>query len=648
MNRKNILIFTAVAVLLFALIVVAVKLLYSNVPADDGAERTSYATLLRAVPSDAAVVMCFSDVAKATDFIVDPSSPFSEFYSRTRSRRFLSFLNETAEKEIRGAHVVISMHFSGNMEPLMIVDGGRHSANDTSGVLKALSALCADNGLKHRLVQKDRDLLLVSASETLIGSSVRNIDEGSSILDDQKFISVLSRTSAPNVIYVNHEYASQLIATYLGRDYRHWADFVKKAVDWTALGIVLSEDSKLEMKGGQSFSKNASYYANVISAMTPGQTRLPEILPAGTVYSVAITDPDYKHYAPAFEKYIDAQGKLQERKKKLSSLSSDSDGPLQWRRDSNPSEVARVRWMSGKRTYEALFVRVQSKAKGEPKVVANDCISYLSVLYGDIFSIQDESRRVSVGNWTAIGSEEALYDWLETGRLNPIFPSSECSASLVMGNTVMTWSGNDCHLKFEIPDLPEDEVSSDTPAGLEISKGPFKVKNCGSGKINEFYQNEKNALCLRDESGKGLWGVPFGKDICGAVAEIDYLRNGKIQFLFCSGSEMYLIDRLGRFVRDFPVNLGKEVLLGPAAYEVPETRLMVLHTDNTVAMYDLKGKKPAEWTDIVSPYPILSLPVLVTCEGTRYWVVETRGGRLAYEFNGGDALKGKAARNVLK
>ena len=102
-------------------------------------------------------------------------------------------------------------------------------------------------------------------------------------------------------------------------------------------------------------------------------------------------------------------------------------------------------------------------------------------------------------------------------------------------------------------------------------------------------------LSFKEMDGKGIWSVPFSGPLCGTVESIDYYNNGKIQFLFASGSKLHLLDRLGRFVSGFPAELGKEVLLGPAAYDFTGAKgytVIVLHTDNTIGMYNLHGVKP--------------------------------------------------------
>ena len=122
---------------------------------------------------------------------------------------------------------------------------------------------------------------------------------------------------------------------------------------------------------------------------------------------------------------------------------------------------------------------------------------------------------------------------------------------------------------------------------------------------------------------------------------MDYYANGKLQILFGSGSSIYLIDRLGHYVNGFPVDLGKPILLGPKPYDfngVHKYNALVLHKDNTIQMYNLKGRKPEAWKGITSDEKIKSLPERLTVGGKDFWVVRTSVQTLIFPFYGGSPL----------
>lgn len=650
MNRKSILILICAVVLVMALIGGAVHFLYSGVESAGDEESSSrHSALLGAVPSDAAAVFCFTDVRKGVNFLSDPSGMFATLFSKTRSPKFLKFLDMLKEDGIHGAPMVVSMHFSGNVEPLMIVDAGR-AGEDTSAIARRILAVSDSSGLDCGMVSSARTLVIVSASETLVGSSMRHAENGTSILDDSSFSSVIGKVKGNNALFVSHDYAPQLVATYLDGGYRKYSDFLKRFSDWTAMDIDASGAYHLTMHGASACGKSDSYYLHLLEKQSQGESRLAEILPSGTSFSVSLTDTDFKRFSSSYDRYLDASSKLPSRLRRLDTLTAEGMSPLQWRERIGVREVARVEWNARDTQYVALFVRTSEKHKGTPEIAKNAFAGFAAALYGDIFSIPDESCMVSAANWIVFSGSEALSDWMETGRLNARFPSGDCIASVVIPPTVLQWTDQGCLLEAA-PVTVEGVAAPAVISSPEASRGPFKVTNCATGKTNELYQNDKLAICLKDENGKGLWGVPFDKPLCGYVGEVDCFKNGKIQYIFCAGSDLYVIDRLGRFVKGFPVSLGKEVALGPAVYDFSGTKqysVVVLHADNTIGMYDLQGHSCSGWNGITTEYAVTSLPELTEYEGGKYWVLTTANGKSVYPFAGGDPLKGKLVRNILK
>ena len=175
---------------------------------------------------------------------------------------------------------------------------------------------------------------------------------------------------------------------------------------------------------------------------------------------------------------------------------------------------------------------------------------------------------------------------------------------------------------------------------IQVPQGPFEVRNSKTGRTNLFCQNDDKSLILKDK-GKALWINAFHTPICGRVGQLDYYANGKLQYAFCAGSKIYVIDRLGRYVKTFPKDLHKEVLLGPDIYDFNGQHIynfLVLHKDNTIDMYNMKGQKPASWKGITSAEQILDLPQRIEVGGKTFWVVSTSIQKCIFPFYGGKAL----------
>ena len=134
------------------------------------------------------------------------------------------------------------------------------------------------------------------------------------------------------------------------------------------------------------------------------------------------------------------------------------------------------------------------------------------------------------------------------------------------------------------------------------------------------------------------------------MIRFDYYGNERIQYLFAAGSRLYIIDVLGRFIPSFETDLGKDVLLGPAlfTFEEGDDALMVLHRDNTIALYTLDGTRYPGWKDITSKEAVSALPEMLSVEGERYWKVAFPSGAKFYRFGGGSPLSKGKTKKLLK
>ena len=314
--------------------------------------------------------------------------------------------------------------------------------------------------------------------------------------------------------------------------------------------------------------------------------------------------------------------------------------------------------------------------------------SFAASVFGELFSIKDESCFTYIDGWLISGSESAINDYIERNSLNytlseylsdagreGLLSEQPALAQIYVSLSEDRDEIRSCLHQVSIDMIDEVTGADYSPVVLTLGRdkdevtlnadlynltlkkskapeferdttvvvpsGPYKVKNSHTGKMNTFYQNEHNSLCLRDENGKDLWGVPFDKKICGTASNVDYYANGKLQIIFGAGSQIYIIDRLGRYVNGFPLELGKEILLGPDLYDFSGARkynIMVLHKDKTVEMYNLKGKKPDSWKGISSSETIKSLPEQLVVGGKNFWVFRTSVQTLIYPFYGGEPI----------
>ena len=679
MDKKNLIICIVALAALIGAIVLGISSLYSGKDGDsrnaDNAAADRF-SLLQAVPSDAAMVLYFKDLENALTLLTDSTKAFSALVTDPKQGTFDRFVRHASAERFSGIKAAISVHFSGDLIPLLICNTGR-SGNDTTAKARHLIDYASLSGLHHKVLDYGKNkFLLISRSETLIHSSVRHIDNASSILEDNTLASLASTATGNNVIFVSNYYAGKIMGAHLDRRFLRYADFFKRLSGWTAFQIEESMDSHLGIRILPTMSDSPSCWFNVARRSGDGESRVADILPYHTDFVISQSVGYLDGYFEGYKAYLDACSKLDTWKKK----------PETWARELRIREVAKAEFHIGTKLEQILLVRTSTKQNLEG-IVPNETAGYVPALFGPLFSIENDSFAAASREWLIFGGETALEGILDEGFLDINLRSWLSDAGLssrfpVRGNrTSIYWSAGenpsqtagvfrgkaaqamlgtikgvgyapffltlsddlDIRLDADRVNVTKSQaptVERDTV--VVIPQGPFKVHNSGTNATNLFYQAPNLYLCLKEEDGKGIWGVPFKTPICGSVETIDWYANGKNQFLFGSGSSLYLIDRLGRFVKGFPVDLGKEILIGPAAYDFSGAHgysAVVLHKDNTIAIYNLHGKKPDGWKDITAKETIKGLPKLITVNDKRYWVVRTSIQTLFFPFMGGEALK---------
>ncbi|MBR6347293.1 MAG: hypothetical protein IKR69_07895 [Bacteroidales bacterium] len=667
MNRKEIIIAVTALLVMVGGIVFFMKALYPGSGDKGHSSGAMRSTIVRAVPSDAVAFIVLDGTPRSAEVVADTTGLLRSFAGSAA----VSFLR-TAGKP----RAAVSLHNSGSLVPLIAMEMLRA---DSLEIARA-QVDAAASGLKSRFVPAE-GILLASTSETLISSSVRHMEAGMSILNSGTLGSLI-RGSDGCALYLSHQSTAKLLQVFGSATMRQNTSFLKSFADWTALRIEAVSGKEIVLKGSSSSPDDKSYFVNSVAPCVQGEVTVPDVLPFNTASFTALPLASCEKYIAAYREYLDARGMLGAYDRAAKARDASGITPASWIADLRPIEVAKAAVSISGKMEEVILLKV---SKDMPRKVAPFyCAGYVSAVFGSRFSVPDESCCVQLkGRWSVIGSEEAVGAFSNGEILSYTLRSrfQDNSVQLPQGVVVYAsltdapgteqkvfsarlarefgaWADGSAYVPVLIGtdaaslSIEADrnvlkgaarEVLMSAPLDtlVEVPKGPFKVKNSATGKINTFYQNSAMSLCLNDENGKGQWGIPFKAPLCGYVEAIDYFNNGKLQYLFAAGTKLYLIDRLGRFVAGFPVELGKEVLLGPGVYDFSGARnynALILHKDNSIELYNLKGHRAAGWKGIKPPETVKHLPETIAVGGKTYWVVRTSLRTLVYPFNGGEPL----------
>lgn len=704
MNKKTLISLIVTAVVLLGGIAAGVVFLYKGQEGPAVSQESAYRyPLLQAIPSDAAAVLCLDQMRSGSALMTDGTKLFSSLVYDSKSDsygRFFKALNAGIEEgtlsAMRQMPMAISLHYSGSIVPLVAL-GLPKAATDSTDYVAAARTLALDSGLS--CIYSDaleEPVLLLSTSDTFVRSSLRHQGEGQSILSNKDFLSSLSVAQSKDVLFVSNVYASKLFPAFFQRPVSRHSDFFKTVASWTVMSLGTCSEQDFDAQVAFWASRPEDFFASVLTSQRGEVPQFASVVPSGTSFAVSLPMADHQSYLGSYRKYLDACARLTSRESAAAALrKSVGVDPDDWVKSLDIKEMARAQWVREGASFEALFVRMGSKSRsliyrGAPVQEPSTCQEYAfggfaASLFGQLFSVEGENHFAVVGDWVVSGSEAAVTDLIERYSAGDCLASllsdaqvgtqqtlskgcamaAFCSAGAVSQETVFapslrtavsaTMDGAAFEPliltigagsgRLEVTRVPFITKSS-TPAVVsdavvEIPAGPFEVINSGTGGKNLLAQQANNYLSLKEMDGKGVWSVPFDAPLCGAVESIDYYANGKIQWLFAAGSSLHLLDRLGRFVNGFPVDLGKEVLLGPAVFDFTGAKgytAMVLHKDNTIGMYNLHGVKPDQWLGIAPDEKVIALPELLKLGGKSYWAVRTASQTMIYPFYGGDPV----------
>jgi hypothetical protein len=132
-----------------------------------------------------------------------------------------------------------------------------------------------------------------------------------------------------------------------------------------------------------------------------------------------------------------------------------------------------------------------------------------------------------------------------------------------------------------------------------VSGKPYLVTNHNTSEKEIMVQDVKNSLYLINSTGRILWKVPMDGPILSEIFQVDYYKNGKLQYFFNTAKGIHLLDRNGNYVDRYPVKLRADATNGIALFDYDnrnDYRVFVACEDRRVYVYDLEGRIVPGWS----------------------------------------------------
>ena len=341
--------------------------------------------LLRAVPSDALCAGVFGRCDKALVHMTDSGSVLRQLDYGRLSR----------------ARAVVALCDVGSVEPLLVLEAGRHGS-DTLAAASKLLALADSMRLYSELVAlPEHDAVVVSPSPTVITVVRRHLASDASILDAPGFEEVPQVLGGSDGVFWRNREAAKLFNLPLcGVSQKAVSGFLRDATEWT----VAVGDKLFPVQ-----SQAERYYCNFMSSLADAPSRAGSMVPAGSELLVDIPVASLQEWRSGYETWLDARVVLEQYRKRLQVLrKSGGKDPLVWEKEADVKEVV---YVSGP-GYRINMVRTGARLSASG-VAGNPYTGYINALYGDPFVAAD-SCVIHRGNWI-ISGERAVLDTLSFG-----------------------------------------------------------------------------------------------------------------------------------------------------------------------------------------------------------------------------------------
>ena len=127
----------------------------------------------------------------------------------------------------------------------------------------------------------------------------------------------------------------------------------------------------------------------------------------------------------------------------------------------------------------------------------------------------------------------------------------------------------------------------------EIIMYPHFVKNHVTKNLDIVVQDAKNNLYLISKDGKVIWKKKIKQPVLGQISQIDIYKNGRLQLIFNTRNKIYVLDRNGNNVKQFPKTFNDPITqpLSVFDYDNNKNYRLLATQGSELLMYDKNGKK---------------------------------------------------------
>ena len=177
----------------------------------------------------------------------------------------------------------------------------------------------------------------------------------------------------------------------------------------------------------------------------------------------------------------------------------------------------------------------------------------------------------------------------------------------------------------------------------EIITDPIWLKNHTNNQYDFIFQDSENYLYYYSNKGNLYWKKKIDEKIIGQIKQIDAYKNGRLQISFRTKNRFYVLDRNGNEVKELSFKIDSGEINNPVSifdYEKNRNYRFVFTNDNTIKMFDSRGKIVRGFNPDVFDSSIINSPNHIRIDGKDFIIVQLENNDLKIlDRRGRDRIK---------
>lgn len=533
-------------------------------------------------------------------------------------------------------------------------------------------------------VARTKGLLLLSSSRTLVEQSIRQLQTDYSLLQNPDFRSLRKTASGkdPLNLYLNLQEMPALVNTVLSGSQ---ASLLKRAGSWCELDVQFNQRD-LILSGITRF--DASHHFSIFNKVEPMQTRGTQIVPATAALWLNHTFQNARQFHRHVREYREnpqSQTKaVDEAVKKWVDITDTEIGIFYTSgKEVRPEPLAYLSLRDEGKAQK--FLKTQ-KDSGFVEGFRAQLIhrlkdgAHLEKAFGRLFHRLDQPYFTVIDGFVILSDElaalkGALSDYLDQNTMEHSASYREFSASLPSTshvNLIMTnpdllehlgsnlnqrtksllkdhetalqkirWGGLQVNVKvggaytslyFKEEQQKQEKVNRAWSTSLDAQPAstPQFLINHYTNQYDVAVQDEDHRLYLLKNNGEILWKKKLDGPIMGDIRQVDLYKNNKLQMAFNTPESLYVVDRLGRDVENFPVELPATATAPAGVFNYDNARRyrFVVPCGDELHNYSKDGAPTEGWQFTTAQSTLISEPQFFSVAGKDIIVCLTADGKL--------------------